>query len=97
MKTEKIKKEKPKHSFLSNIWYMLKLSWKLSRPVMIISALSIPLTAATAPIAALLPSAIVEYVSNGYSSNDLLLMIVCLSLVLFAISTTIRLHEEKTF
>ena len=97
MKTEKIKKEKPKHSFLSNIWYMLKLSWKLSRPVMIISALSIPLTAATAPIAALLPSAIVEYVSNGYSSNDLLIMIVGFSLVLFAISTTIRLIDSNIF
>ncbi|MBO5228733.1 MAG: ABC transporter ATP-binding protein [Lachnospiraceae bacterium] len=76
---------------------MLKLSWKLSRPVMIISALSIPLTAATAPIAAILPSAIVEYVSNGYSSNDLLIMIVGFSLVLFAISTTIRLIDSNIF
>lgn len=86
MKKKKQKKEKPKYSFLSNIWYVCRLSWKFSPMMMVISALCVPLTVAVGPLSALLPSTIVEYVSSGYTADKILAVIVMISLSLFAIN-----------
>ena len=88
MKKKKQKKEKPKYSFLSNIWYVCRLSWKFSPMMMVISALCVPLTVAVGPLSALLPSTIVEYVSSGYTEERILAAIVLLSLSLFAVHLT---------
>ena len=85
MKKKKQKKEKPKYSFLSNIWYVCRLSWKFSPMMMVISAICVPLTVAVGPLSALLPSTIVEYVSNGYTEERILAVIVLLSLSLFTV------------
>ena len=84
-KTQKQKKEKPKYSFLSNIWYVCRLSWKFSPMMMVISLVCVPLTVAVGPLSALLPSTIVEYVSNGYTEERILAVIVLLSLSLFTV------------
>ena len=86
MKKKKQKKEKPKYSFLSNIWYVCRLSWKFSPMTMVISAICVPLTVAVGPLLALLPSTIVEYVSSGYTAEKILAVIVGISLSLFAIN-----------
>ena len=91
MKKDKQKKEKPKYRFLSNIWYICRLSWKFSPMMMVISAICVPLTVAVGPLSALLPSTIVEYVSSGYTAEQLLTLIVALSLSLFAVSMTNKL------
>ena len=85
-KTQKQKKEKPKYSFLSNIWYVCRLSWKFSPMMMVISLVCVPLTVAVGPLSALLPSTIVEYVSSGYTAEKILAVIVMISLSLFAIN-----------
>ena len=85
MKKKKQKKEKPKYSFLSNIWYVCRLSWKFNPMMMVISAICVPLTVAVGPLSALLPSTIVEYVSSGYTEERILAAIVLLSLSLFAV------------
>ena len=85
MKKKKQKKEKPKYSFLSNIWYVCRLSWKFSPMMMVISALCVPLTVAVGPLSALLPSTIVEYASSGYTAERILAVIVLLSLSLFTV------------
>ena len=84
-KTQKQKKEKPKYSFLSNIRYVCRLSWKFSPMMMVISLVCVPLTVAVGPLSALLPSTIVEYVSNGYTEERILAVIVLLSLSLFTV------------
>ena len=86
MKKKKQKKEKPKYSFLSNIWYVCRLSWKFSPMMMVISLVCVPLTVAVGPLSALLPSTIVEYVSSGYTAKKILAVIVMISLSLFAIN-----------
>jgi len=91
MKKKKQKKEKPKYSFLSNIWYVCRLSWKFSPMMMVISAICVPLTVAVGPISALLPSTIVEYVSSGYTAERILAVIVLLSLSLFCINLANRI------
>ena len=93
MRKQKDKKPKPKYGFLSNIWYMIKLSWKFSPLMMVISAVCVPLTVATGPLSALLPSTIVEYVSGGYSEQQLLYVIVGLALALFAVTMTKKVLE----
>ena len=90
-KTQKQKKEKPKYSFLSNIFYVCRLSWKFSPMTMVISALCVPLTVAVGPLSALLPSTIVEYVSSGYTAEKILIVIVMISLSLFAINLANRI------
>ena len=85
-KTQKQKKEKPKYSFLSNIWYVCRLSWKFSPMMMVISLVCVPLTVAVGPLSALLPSTIVEYVSSGYTAEKILAVIVMISLSLFVIN-----------
>ena len=94
-KTQKQKKEKPKYSFVSNIWYVCRLSWKFSPMMMVISAICVPLTVAVGPISALLPSTIVEYVSSGYTAERLLTMILVLSLSLFSVNMTNKLLQAK--
>ncbi|MBQ8497880.1 MAG: ABC transporter ATP-binding protein [Clostridia bacterium] len=91
MKKEKQKKEKPKYSFLSNVWYICRLSWKFSPMLMIVSAICVPLTVAVGPLSALLPSTIVEYVSSGYTAEKILAVIVILSLALFAVHLTSKI------
>ena len=91
MKKEKQKKEKLKYSFLSNIFYVCRLSWKFSPMTMVISALCVPLTVAVGPLSALLPSTIVEYVSSGYTAEKILIVIVMISLSLFAINLANRI------
>lgn len=86
MKKKKQKKEKPKYSFLSNIRYVCRLSWKFSPMTMVISLVCVPLTVAVGPLLALLPSTIVEYVSSGYTAEKILAVIVGISLSLFAIN-----------
>ncbi len=90
-KTQKQKKEKPKYSFLSNIWYVCRLSWKFSPMTMMISLLCVPLTVAVGPLSALLPSTIVEYVSSGYTAEKILAVIVMISLALFSINLVSRI------
>ena len=97
MRKQKDKKPKPKYGFLSNIWYMIKLSWKFSPLMMVISAVCVPLTVATGPLSALLPSTIVEYVSGGYSEQQLLYVIVGLALALFAVTMTKKVLEANNF
>ena len=97
MRKQKDKKPKPKYSFLSNIRYMIKLSWKFSPTMMVISALCVPLTVAVGPLSALLPSTIVEYVSGGYSEQQLLYVIVGLALALFAVTMTKKVLEANNF
>lgn len=96
MKKEKQKKVKPKYSFLSNIWYVCRLSWKFSPMMMVISAICVPLTVAVGPLSALLPSTIVEYVSSGYTGEKILVVIVILSLALFAVSMTNKLLQANS-
>lgn len=96
MKKKKQKKEKPKYSFLSNIWYVCRLSWKFSPMMMVISAICVPLTVAVGPLSALLPSTIVEYVSSGYTAEKILSVIVVLSLALFAVSMTNKLLQVNS-
>lgn len=91
MKKKKQKKEKPKYSFLSNIWYVCRLSWKFSPMPMMISLLCVPLTVAVGPLSALLPSTIVEYVSSGYTEAKILAVIVMISLSLFSINLANRI------
>ena len=90
-KTQKQKKEKPKYSFLSNIRYVCRLSWKFSPMMMVISLVCVPLTVAVGPLSALLPSTIVEYVSSGYTAERILAVIVLLSLSLFSINLANRI------
>ena len=90
-KTQKQKKEKPTYSFLSNIRYVCRLSWKFSPMMMVISAICVPLTVAVGPLSALLPSTIVEYVSSGYTAEKILIVIVMISLSLFAINLANRI------
>ena len=90
-KTQKQKKEKPKYSFLSNIRYVCRLSWKFSPMTMLISLVCVPLTVAVGPLSALLPSTIVEYVSSGYTAERILAVIVLLSLSLFSINLANRI------
>ena len=94
MKKKKQKKEKPKYSFLSNIWYVCRLSWKFSPMMMVISLVCVPLTVAVGPLSALLPSTIVEYVSNGYTADKILAVIMVLSLALFAVSMTNKILQS---
>lgn len=94
MKKKKQKKEKPKYSFLSNIWYVCRLSWKFSPMMMVISLVCVPLTVAVGPLSALLPSTIVEYVSSGYTAEKILSVIVVLSLALFAVSMTNKILQS---
>ena len=93
--TQKQKKEKPKYSFLSNIWYVCHLSWKFSPMMMVISAICVPLTVAVGPLSALLPSTIVEYVSSGYTAEKILTVIVALSLALFAVNIIYKLLQAN--
>lgn len=95
MKKKKQKKEKPKYSFLSNIWYVCRLSWKFSPMMMVISAICVPLTVAVGPLSALLPSTIVEYVSSGYTADKILAVIVVLSFSLFVVSMTNKLLQAN--
>lgn len=95
MKKKKQKKEKPKYSFLSNIWYVCRLSWKFSPMMMVISLVCVPLTVAVGPLSALLPSTIVEYVSNGYTAERILAVIVVLSFSLFVVSMTNKLLQAN--
>ncbi|MBQ3489942.1 MAG: ABC transporter ATP-binding protein [Clostridia bacterium] len=95
MKKEKQKKDKPKYSFLSNIWYVCRLSWKFNPMMMVISAICVPLTVAVGPLSALLPSTIVEYVSSGYTADKILAVIVVLSLALFAVNMTNKLLQAN--
>ena len=98
MKKEKIqkqKKEKPKYSFLSNIWYVCHLSWKFSPMMMVISAICVPLTVAVGLLSALLPSTIVEYVSSGYTTEKILTVIVVLSFALFAVNIMYKLLQAN--
>jgi len=94
-KSEKQKKEKPKYGFLSNIWYMMRLSWKSNPAMLITSALCVPLTVAVGPLSALLPSTVVEYVSGGYAGERLLVMTVVLALALFLVTMTRSLLQMK--
>ena len=96
MKKKKQKKEKPKYSFLSNIWYVCRLSWKFSPMMMVISLVCVPLTVAVGPLSALLPSTIVEYVSSGYTAEKILSVIVVLSLALFEVSMTNKLLQVNS-
>ena len=86
MKKKTEKKEKPKYSFLSNIWYVCRLSWKFSPMAMAVSAICVPLTVAAEVLSALLPSTIVEYVSSGYKAEKILTVILVISFSLFAIN-----------
>jgi hypothetical protein len=90
-KTQNQKKEKPKYSFLSNIWYVCRLSWKFSPMMMVISLVCVPLTVAVGPLSALLPPTIVEYVSSGYAEAKILAVIVMISLSLFSINLANRI------
>ena len=94
-KTQKQKKEKPKYSFVSNIWYVCHLSWKFSPMMMVISVICVPLTVAVGPLSALLPSTIVEYVSSGYTAEKILVVIVVLSLALFAVNIIYKLLQAN--
>ena len=96
MKKKKQKKEKPKYSFLSNIWYVCRLSWKFSPMMRVISLVCVPLTVAVGPLSALLPSTIVEYVSSGYTAEKILSVIVVLSLALFEVSMTNKLLQVNS-
>lgn len=95
MKKEKQKKSKPKYSFISNIRYVCRLSWKFSPMMMVISAICVPLTVAVGPLSALLPSTIVEYVSSGYTAEKILTIIVAFSLAIFAVNITYRLLQAN--
>jgi len=94
-KIQKQKKEKPKYSFLSNIWYVCHLSWKFSPMMMVISAICVPLTVAVGLLSALLPSTIVEYVSSGYTTEKILTVIVVLSFALFAVNIMYKLLQAN--
>ncbi len=95
MKKKKQKKEKPKYSFLSNMWYVCRLSWKFSPMMMVISLVCVPLTVAVGLLSALLPSTIVEYVSSGYTADKILAVIVVLSFSLFVVSMTNKLLQAN--
>lgn len=84
-KTPKPKKEKPKYSFLSNIWFTVKYSWKYSKSLIITSALAVPLMFALNPLAALLPSTAVKYASGGYGAEQLLMAIIAVATAKFTV------------
>lgn len=94
-KTTQKKKEKPKYGFLSNIWFVVRYSWKYSKPLIITSALSIPLIFALNPLIALLPSTAVKYASGDYTAEQLVLAIVAVAFAKFAIDLMRKLLQNQ--